>query len=72
MQGRYRDHACVEVAAITNDPKDTEVWQFEARVPTGYGGRMPVDQGIIGSKDQCETVRAKVSPTPTEPCKGPY
>ena len=55
MQGRYRDHACVEVAAITNDPKDTEVWQFEARVPTGYGGRMPVDHGIVGSKDQSET-----------------
>jgi len=34
-------------------------WQFEARVPTRYGGRVPVDQGIVGSKNQCETVRAK-------------
>ena len=62
-----------EVATITNDPKDSEFWQFEARVPTGYGGRMPVDQGVVGTREQCEAVRAKVATAnPTEPGQGPY
>jgi hypothetical protein len=34
-------------------------------------GREPQDFDVIGAKQTCEAVRARVT-DPTEPCKGPF
>jgi hypothetical protein len=62
---------------VTNNPDDEEFWQFEARVKVRAAvgipyGRMPQDYNVIGSRDTCEEVRARVTADPTEPCQGPY
>jgi hypothetical protein len=33
---------------------------------------MPQDYNVIGSRETCEAVRARVTNAPTEPCKGPF
>jgi len=63
-------------AHVSNDPADEEFWQFEARVMVRSlvgipYGRMPQDFNVIGSRETCEAVRARVK-DPTEACKGPF
>lgn len=64
-------------ATITNNPADEEFWQFEMRVRVRAligipYGRRPEDINVIGTREHCEAVRAKVKDDPTEPCKGPF
>lgn len=61
---------------ITNNPADEEFWQFEERVKVQAligipYGRRPQDINVIGTREQCEAVRATVK-DPTDLCKGPF
>jgi len=65
------------VSTCDDNPADEGFWQFEmrvrvrARIGIPYG-RRPGDINFIGTREQCEAVRAKVKDDPTEPCKGPF
>ena len=66
-------------ARVTNDPADEEFWQFRGQVPRYAvifaipvpAGRNDADFNVIGSRDTCESVRAKMTGD-TQPCKGPF
>ena len=78
-RGQWESTPCVPIE-ITGNPADIEAWQFEQRVRVRGPfripmGRLPVDTGVVGSRDECERVRAQVikaaEDRPTEPCEGP-
>jgi hypothetical protein len=76
-------------AVVTNNSSDKEFWIFgvflSRRIYVGVfmvpivpvspniRDKMPTDVAIIGAKEACEAVRARVpADNPTEPCRGPF